>query len=548
MGMEGIKNGFYDFFTQRFQPALMFCLGIGCIIFLSVTKVHSAESMISAAYIIYETVDGFLDEMCDTAMDRSVADSNTAPTRNYVRSLQGLSAVVCVVFMLYVALQLINAGSDISAELILGVLLFATSVFVKSFENIMEVSFVDQSIAYKKLAFEIMDRHVTSVIRDGYRLFLSEVNPSAIECEGVKGQIEQMGSTFTSDTLRLLKYESRVKCILEVLRSSIEHGYGALRGGTGTEIYSYFGMNDVVTRDLTRPPVALRQALDETCPFHKTALVRDTHIYFFLPAKIIDDETNGDTPTTLSMSVFGDRRNSTRKSTPPTTMSRTTNRVYNHTELFDENNSWIANTNLTAKVMGEKAKNFIPGVGVVWRYEPIKEEPRDADRWVLMYRGLPRNDVNPVTNDGTNDETTAATTLPDLTINDGIIPGTFNTSWNESNVILKELNEAILVRTNDTSSTHRLYKAMTNAEIVAGTFSHFVRTGEAMFHERFTRVVEETETKQFQGICGGQPTSHLFIGRFNMSGLNNDAYLDVGGDECRHHLRGLSLCRRFEMD
>ena len=89
------------------------------------------------------------------------------------------------------------------------------------------------------------------------------------------------------------------------------------------------------------------------------------------------------------------------------------------------------------------------------------------------------------------------------------------------------------------------YHVMTTVEVVAGTYTHLIKTGETMFREKFTRVVEQTATKEFADVCHGQTTSHLFVGRFNLSGLNNDAYLDVGGDHCKHDLRGLSLCRRF---
>ena len=53
------------------------------------------------------------------------------------------------------------------------------------------------------------------------------------------------------------------------------------------------------------------------------------------------------------------------------------------------------------------------------------------------------------------------------------------------------------------------------------------------------------------GECkSGKKKSHLFIGRFNNSGLNNDAYLDVGkgGDDGIHPQRGLSVCRRFVVE
>eukprot|EP00483_Globobulimina_turgida_P000995 UN00997 len=119
----------------------------------------------------------------------------------------------------------------------------------------------------------------------------------------------------------------------------------------------------------------------------------------------------------------------------------------------------------------------------------------------------------------------------------GIVPSTLDKTWDESIGILAELNKKCI----GAMDAYVEYDTMTLLEVIACTYTHFVQTGKIMYHEKFTRVKEQTNSK----CSTGRTPNHLFIGRFNMSGLNNDAYLDVGGDEGRFHLRGLSVCKRF---
>eukprot|EP01084_Bolivina_argentea_P017360 32435_1 len=165
---------------------------------------------------------------------------------------------------------------------------------------------------------------------------------------------------------------------------------------------------------------------------------------------------------------------------------------------------------LTAKILGDYCKNNIPGVGVIWRYPPFDENiegDNGKDRWILMYKGT-----------------------------DGIVSETFNKTWDESIVVLNEYNNRI------GGDDDIEYDTMTLLEVIACTYSHFVQTGKKMYQEKFTRVKEQCSSDDYRDD-NHHGIHHLYIGRFNTSGLNNDAYLDVGGNDCRFHLRGLSVCK-----
>ncbi|MBC8411373.1 MAG: hypothetical protein H8E12_22065 [Rhodobacteraceae bacterium] len=80
---------------------------------------------------------------------------------------------------------------------------------------------------------------------------------------------------------------------------------------------------------------------------------------------------------------------------------------------------------------------------------------------------------------------------------------------------------------------------MTTLETLVGTFGFLIYFGRLIYQERFTRVLDRTWTKEL-----GE--SQLWVGRFNSYGrLNNDGYIDIGGDLHRHPTRGLSACMEF---
>jgi len=175
--------------------------------------------------------------------------------------------------------------------------------------------------------------------------------------------------------------------------------------------------------------------------------VKDTHLFFFLPSSV--------------------------------------KKITAHDDKLVDEETWTTTsmTPLDANLMSENMKNFIPGVGVEWRYKMIDEKARERHQWVLMYKGI-------------DDE------------NAGIIPGTLDTNWKESVQILDKRNEAA-------SLGGSKYEIMTNAEVIMGTYSYFLKTGKVMFQETFTRVQEQTNVPEdYQKVCNGQK-SHLFIGRFN---------------------------------
>jgi len=76
-----------------------------------------------------------------------------------------------------------------------------------------------------------------------------------------------------------------------------------------------------------------------------------------------------------------------------------------------------------------------------------------------------------------------------------------NTTWEES-----------VIKLHNQSNRHRV---LSNLELIIGVYGYFVTTGIVLLREKFTRVKEETKTDEL-GL------SHLFLGRFNTSGLNND--------------------------
>ena len=456
MGMGGIVNARYQYLGDVIIPLMNGMLGlIGLAIGFSVGQ-HGAT--IGCLYMLYESADAYLDAVSDEALEDSVVNAGATAR---VTQLQGASTCVGAVFFAHAIYTCINPHETLDTSFYVEMVLFSVAVVLKMIENLMEVAYAEEGHQYKVLMYAIQDRHVTSVVRDGYRLFLSGKKPDGVACEKILNELQVMQETFPPRMLASLRYESRVRNVTSVLTSAT--GTTTPTNAYTPAIWSEFGITSL--SDL-RVPSALEEALKEPCPFHRSALVGETHTYFFLPAAI---ERSGSSASGVGF---------------PATREA-----------------------LDAKSLGERMKHFIPGIGVIWRYDAIDEDPRDEDYWVLMYKGAP-GERRP----------------------DGIVPGSLNSTWSESMRLLAE--------------TDGQYKAMTNAEVIVGAYTHLVRTGEVLFPEKFTRVVETISTQEFGKKCGGSQ-SHLFIGRFNMSGLNNDAYIDMGGDLCKHPLRGLSACRRF---
>jgi len=163
-----------------------------------------------------------------------------------------------------------------------------------------------------------------------------------------------------------------------------------------------------------------------------------------------------------------------------------------------------------------------------------KKRKEKKNEWVLMYKGEDDN------------------------VDAGILKKTLKNMETKRKNSLENCNKDIVQKSCGE------YDVMTDAEFIMGTYSYFLKTGKAMFRQRFTRVKEETWTGEYNGkevevvvkeapkkedqaieICFLGAKSHLYIGRFIQSGLNNDAYLDIGGDNDQHEKRGLGVCRRF---
>lgn len=199
----------------------------------------------------------------------------------------------------------------------------------------------------------------------------------------------------------------------------------------------------------TQIPDDLKQQFDKPCPFTElpsSKTIKDTHICFYIP----------NYATTLNSAK---------------------------------------SIGVNAKNIANQAKKEIPGIGIVWRYDPINDDTVVRGKWILMY-----------------------------VENNGIIPNSENKDWEESKEFLRQIDPA--------------YRPMTTLETFVGAFGLLIDLGRLIYQERFSRVADITWTETL-----GE--SQLWVGRFNSSGLNNDGYIDIGGNLHKHPNRGLSACMEF---
>eukprot|EP00483_Globobulimina_turgida_P002851 UN02856 len=241
-----------------------------------------------------------------------------------------------------------------------------------------------------------------SVIRDAYRLYLAA---NADAEDGLDGPSEdekklalktiQALQELPTVTLQNLRYAKRVNMITNILTN---RNAGDGFNGTNASIWDEFNIQIKNENEMNQNiPTALVDYLEQKCPFSddNSLKVKETHIWCFIPGNKCIDVDGG----------------------------------------------------LTASVLGDYCKNFIPGIGVIWRYPPFDEDiagENGQNRWILMYKGK-----------------------------DGIVPETFDKTWDESISILNEYNQKL----NNERTGGVGYDTMSLLEVIAATYTHFVQTG-----------------------------------------------------------------------
>jgi len=483
MGIESVNKGIYATYADRITPTLIAAMGL-VVFFVSLPSVGpdaygSFLVAVTGLYMVVESAHDFVNQLTDYQLHQSKGQATWV-----AKGLQ--VAMLCFVAFAAVTFVVILVDNTDDVQLVLELCVAIIIAGMRMFEIAMGLFWMDDAAKYVQLMFEIQRGHLMSVIRDAYRLFLSHSDASGVPAQEAAAALKSIEAMeeLPAITLRQLGYARRIRSVSEILKGNVS---GSAFNGTGAAIWREFNIEIADAAHIDENvPSALLQCLEEECPFSGDAAlkVKDTHVWFFVPSQ--------------------------------------------HTAGLSEP--------LSAARFGEHCKEFLPGIGVIWRYQPCDEDlegDNAKDRWILMYKGVGA--------DG-----------------DGILPGTLDTNWEESLAVLRACNGSGTAGTEGTGHVTCVrapailgpcvcsgspartqgYDVMSSLEVEVGAYTHFVRTGSRMYQEKFTRVKERVDNEQY-GV------HHLFMGRFNMSGLNNDAYLDVGGDGNRFHLRGLSVCKRY---
>eukprot|EP01084_Bolivina_argentea_P049422 90899_1 len=468
MGIESINKELYIIYSEKVTPICMTLFGLIsfflCYPTIGPSDYESITVAIAGLYMAIESSDEFINELCEYKLEACRGESTKIS-----KILQYISiSFTSIVFIFFITI-LIEEHED--PTVVIEVIIMMIIGMFRICETAMEIYYMNDAAEYVKLMYEIQDGHLISVIRDAYRLYLAcnqDETPDENEQKLALKAVDALAE-LAPIVLQNLQYKKRVNMIRNILQNNHQSDE---YNGTNATIWDEFHIPITNAEQINKNiPKILLDCLEEPCPFSNdnSIKVKQTHIWCFIPG----------------------------------------NNVINIPE----------NDGLTSKVLGEYCKNFIPGIGVIWRYPPFDENIENnnfngKNRWILMYKG-----------------------------GDGIVPETFNKTWDESISILNDYNG----KNNGGRTTEKdelknnIYDTMTLLEVIACTYTHFVQTGKKMYQEKFTRVKEQVNSDEY-GV------HHLYIGRFNMSGLNNDAYLDVGGNDCRFHLRGLSVCKRFMVE